>query len=83
MKVLVVIQSVTMKSVNNMGINPWRVAAYCTSALAFSGTAASIVLDGPTLQWATLFVAAAAWTRIEWVLAAFMESKKDDTYDED
>lgn len=66
-----------------MKINPWRVAAYCTTTLAFILSAISIVLEGPTLQWATLCVAAAGWARIEWVLAAIMESKKHDTDDED
>lgn len=66
-----------------MKINPWRIAAYCTTFCAVGGTLLSIFLDGNTLGWASVFIGSATWTRVEWVLAALLESKKNDDHDED
>lgn len=64
-------------------LNFWRVAAICSVICATTGTLLSIFLEGNTLNWAALWVATATWTRVEWVLAALTESKKDDREDDE
>ena len=59
-----------------MNINWWRVAAYALLALSFGGLIVGLTLNTGGVNWARASLVTYGIVRLEWTLAALMNSKE-------